>query len=214
MACLPAAGGLVTGVKLVPPWHPLSESAPTTGRPETDQKASKPEHFASAEWRNARMSISGSALEAADLQRRTAPPMDDTDRELLSLLRADARATVASLAKVLRVARGTVQNRIARLEREGIIVGYTVRVRPQLDERRITALMTLAVEGNQADAVLRALRGDPAVQTLHTTNGRWDIVAELHADSLEAFDRVLGRIRLIEGVAQSETSLLLSTHKL
>jgi DNA-binding Lrp family transcriptional regulator len=58
------------------------------------------------------------------------------------------------------------------------------------------------------------LRGDPAVQTLHTTNGRWDIVAELHADSLEAFDRVLGRIRLIEGVAQSETSLLLSTHKL
>jgi DNA-binding Lrp family transcriptional regulator len=140
--------------------------------------------------------------------------MDDTDRELLSLLRADARATVASLAKALRVARGTVQNRIARLERDGVIVGYTVRVRPQLDERRITALMTLAVEGNQADAVLRALRGDPAVQTLHTTNGRWDIVAELHADSLEAFDRVLGRIRLIEGVAQSETSLLLSTHKL
>jgi DNA-binding Lrp family transcriptional regulator len=140
--------------------------------------------------------------------------MDDTDRELLSLLRADARATVASLAKALRVARGTVQNRIARLERDGVIVGYTVRVRPQLDERRITALMTLAVEGNQADAVLRALRGDPAVQTLHTTNGRWDIVAELHADSLEAFDRVLGRIRLIDGVAQSETSLLLSTHKL
>ncbi len=140
--------------------------------------------------------------------------MDDIDRELLGLLRADARATVASLAKTLRVARGTVQNRIARLQADGTIVGYTVRLRPQVEAHRIAALMTIAVEGNRADAVLRTLRGDPAVQTLHTTNGRWDIVAELRADSLEAFDRVLGRIRMIEGIASTETSLLLSTHKL
>jgi DNA-binding Lrp family transcriptional regulator len=140
--------------------------------------------------------------------------VDDIDRELLGLLRADARATVASLAKTLRVARGTVQNRIARLQADGTIVGYTVRLRPQVEAHRIAALMTIAVEGNRADAVLRTLRGDPAVQTLHTTNGRWDIVAELRADSLEAFDRVLGRIRMIEGIASTETSLLLSTHKL
>jgi DNA-binding Lrp family transcriptional regulator len=62
--------------------------------------------------------------------------------------------------------------------------------------------------------VIRALRGDPAVGALHTTNGRWDIVVELRADSLESFDRVLGRIRLIEGISNTETSLLLSTHKL
>ena len=62
--------------------------------------------------------------------------------------------------------------------------------------------------------MLKALRGDPAVGALHSTNGRWDIVAELRADSLEAFDRVLGRIRLIEGISSTETSLLLSTHKL
>lgn len=140
--------------------------------------------------------------------------MDDVDRELLSLLRANARATVAALAKSLRLARGTVQNRIARLEANGTIVGYTVRLRPQVDAHRIRALMTIAVEGNRVDAVLHALRGDPAVQTLHTTNGRWDIVAEIRADSLEAFDRVLGRIRLIDGIASTETSLLLSTHKL
>jgi len=140
--------------------------------------------------------------------------MDDTDQQLLSLLRADARASVASLAKTLRVARGTVQNRIARMEANGTIVGYTVRLKPQTDTHRIAALMTIAVEGNAADAVIRLLRGDPAVQTLHTTNGRWDIVAELRADSLEAFDRVLSRIRLIEGIAHTETSLLLSTHKL
>jgi DNA-binding Lrp family transcriptional regulator len=140
--------------------------------------------------------------------------MDDIDRQLIALLRDDARASIASLAKKLRVARGTVQNRLARLESEGTIVGYTVRLRPQVEEQRIRALTTVAVEGNRAEAVLKALRGDPAVSALHSTNGRWDIVAELRADSLEAFDRVLGRIRLIEGISNTETSLLLSTHKL
>ncbi|SDN75038.1 Lrp/AsnC family transcriptional regulator [Polaromonas sp. JS666] len=140
--------------------------------------------------------------------------MDDTDRQLLSLLRDNARASVASLAKVLRVSRGTVQNRLARLETDGTITGYTVRLKPQAEGHRIRAFMTVAVEGNRTDAVLAALRGDPAVSALHTTNGRWDMVAELQADSLEAFDRVLGRIRLLEGIANTETSLLLSTTKL
>jgi DNA-binding Lrp family transcriptional regulator len=140
--------------------------------------------------------------------------MDDTDRRLLALLRENARTPVATLAKKLQVARGTVQNRMSRLERDGVIAGYSVRLRPEVDEQRIAALMTIAVEGNNAEKVLRTLRGDPAVTTLHTTNGRWDIVAELRADSLEAFDKVLGRIRQVEGVATTETSLLLSTHKL
>jgi DNA-binding Lrp family transcriptional regulator len=140
--------------------------------------------------------------------------MDNTDRQLIALLRLNARATVASIAKSLHVARGTVQNRMARLERDGTIAGYTVRLKPQADQHRIAALMSIAVEGNRGESVLRALRGDPAVEALHTTNGRWDIVAELRADSLEAFDRVLGRIRQVEGIASTETSLLLSTYKL
>ncbi len=140
--------------------------------------------------------------------------MDDTDRQLLSLLRDNARASVASLAKVLRVSRGTVQNRLAKLEADGTITGYTVRLKPQAEGHRIRAFMTVAVEGNRTDAVLAALRGDPAVSALHTTNGRWDMVAELRADSLEAFDSVLSRIRLLEGIANTETSLLLSTTKL
>ncbi len=140
--------------------------------------------------------------------------MDDLDRRLIGELRNDARATVASLAKKLRVARGTVQNRLRKLEKEGTILGYTVRLRPQTEEHRITALTTIAVEGNRTDEVIRALRGDPAVTALHSTNGRWDLVAELRADSLEAFDRVLGRIRMVQGIAGTETSLLLSTQKL
>jgi DNA-binding Lrp family transcriptional regulator len=139
--------------------------------------------------------------------------MDSTDHQLLSLLRANARLSVASLAKTLRVARGTVQNRLAKMEADGTIVGYTVKLKPQAEDQKVRALMTVAVEGNRTDEVLRALRGDPAVSALHTTNGRWDIVAELRADSLEAVDRVLGRIRLIDGISNTETSLLLSTHK-
>jgi len=138
--------------------------------------------------------------------------IDDTDRELLALLRHDARLPVATLAAKLKVARGTVQNRMKRLERDGVIVGYTVRVKPQAEAHRIRALMTIVVEGNRGAEVLHALRGHPNV-TGHSTNGRWDLIAELRADTLEAFDRALGNIRLIEGIASTETSLLLSTHK-
>jgi len=140
--------------------------------------------------------------------------MDDLDRQLIGELRQNARVTVAALAKKLKVARGTVQNRINRLEKEGTILGYTVRLRPRIEEHRIAALTTIEVEGNRQEQVIKALRGDPAVSELHTTNGRWDLVAELHADSLEAFDQVLGRIRLIEGISGTETSLLLATQKL
>jgi len=140
--------------------------------------------------------------------------VDDTDRRLISLLRNDARASVASLAKALGVSRGTVQNRMARLSASGTIVGYTVRLKPDVEEQRMRAFMTVAVEGTQVDAVIKALRGEPAVAALYSTNGRWDIVAELRAESLEGFDRVLGRIRLIEGISQTETSLLLSTFKI
>jgi len=139
--------------------------------------------------------------------------MDDTDHRLIALLRQDGRASVASLAKELGVARGTVQNRMARLEHDGVIVGYTVRLKPQVEETGIRAFTTIAVEGNLTDDVIGTLRGDPAISTLHSTNGRWDIVAELRTESLEEFDRVLARIRQVEGVASTESSLLLSTYK-
>ena len=140
--------------------------------------------------------------------------MDDLDRQLIGLLRDNARTPAASLAKSLKVARGTVQNRLAKLERDGTIAGYTIRLRPKIDEQRIVALMTIAVEGNRLETVLRTLRGDPSIVTLYTTNGRWDLVAEIRTDSLQSFDQELSRIRRIEGISGTETSLLLSTHKL
>jgi DNA-binding Lrp family transcriptional regulator len=140
--------------------------------------------------------------------------MDDLDRKLIAQLRDNARTPLTLLAKALKVSRGTVQNRLANLERDGTIAGFTIRLRPTIDEQRISALMTIAVEGNRLDTVLRTLRGDPAIVTLYTTNGRWDLVAEIKADSLQSFDQVLSRTRLIDGISATETSLLLSTHKL
>ena len=139
--------------------------------------------------------------------------MDSIDRQLISLLRDNARTPIATLAKQLGVARGTVQNRLAKLEAEGIIVGYTVRLRPQVEQHHIRAFMTVAVEGNRTETVMRELRGNPNVVALHTTNGRWDLVAELRTDNLEEFDRVLRQIGLMPGIASTETSLLLSSQK-
>ncbi|HMK87768.1 MAG TPA: Lrp/AsnC family transcriptional regulator [Steroidobacteraceae bacterium] len=140
--------------------------------------------------------------------------MDDIDRQMIGLLRENARAPVASLAKTLKVARGTVQNRLAKLERDGTIAGFTIRLRPAMDEQRISAFTTIAVEGARIEPVVRTLRGDPAIVTLYSTNGRWDLVAEIRTDSLQSFDQVLSRIRRIEGISGTETSLLLSTYKL
>jgi DNA-binding Lrp family transcriptional regulator len=137
--------------------------------------------------------------------------MDDLDRQLVALLRRDARTPVASLAKALKVSRGTVQNRIDRMLARGDLGGFTVRAAGADDAGRVRALTTLAVEGHRTAAVVRALGGLPEVTAVHTTNGRWDLVCELDVDSLEAFSRTLDAIRLIDGIAASETSLLLAT---
>ncbi len=140
--------------------------------------------------------------------------MDDIDLKLIGLLRADGRATALSLARRLGVSRGTVQNRMGRLERDRVILGYTVRLAEAVAAPHITALMNIAVDSNREDAVRVALQTDPAVRVLHSTTGRWDLVAELQAPTLPAFDRVLERIRRVEGIARTETSILLSSHAL
>jgi DNA-binding Lrp family transcriptional regulator len=139
--------------------------------------------------------------------------MDATDQALIALLRVNARTPVAKLATRLGVSRGTVQNRIDRLVRDRVLLGFTVRTATEADPHRVRALMMIAVEGDRSDAVLDALRGYPEVRSLHTTNGRWDIIAELGTDTLGAFDDALRRIRTIKGIANSETSLLLSSSR-
>ena len=110
--------------------------------------------------------------------------MDDTDRQLISLLRTDARMNVAALAHKLGVSRGTVTNRLRKLEDKQVIVGYTVRLRPEAEPKQIRAWMGVLVEGNQTREVIARLLGEPVVAALHDTNGRWDVLAELRAESM------------------------------
>ena len=140
--------------------------------------------------------------------------MDDVDRELISLLRRDARLSVAALADKLGVSRGTVTNRLRRLEDAQVITGYTVRLRPDAEPDEIRAWMGVLVEGNQTREVIAHLLGEPGVAELHDTNGRWDLLAELRAGNLVELASVLERVRLIKGIAATETSIHLQTYKL
>ncbi|MBN8509712.1 MAG: Lrp/AsnC family transcriptional regulator [Burkholderiales bacterium] len=139
--------------------------------------------------------------------------MDDTDRALIALLRKDARTSVATLAAKLGVSRGTVTNRLRKLEDEHVIVGYTVKLRPDAEPNQIRAWMGIVVDGNQSRAVVAALLGEPGVAALHDTNGRFDLLAELRAGSNAELSAVLERVRLIKGIASSETSILLASFR-
>jgi DNA-binding Lrp family transcriptional regulator len=139
--------------------------------------------------------------------------MDDTDRQLISLLRTDARLSVATLATKLGVSRGTVTNRLRKLEDAQLIVGYTVRLRPDAEPNQIRAWMGVLVDGNQTREVIANLLGEPGVAALHDTNGRWDLLAELRADTMAELSRVLERVRLVKGIRNTETSILLATFR-
>ena len=139
--------------------------------------------------------------------------MDDTDRQLIALLRKDARMSVATLALKLGVSRGTVTNRLRKLEDEQVVVGFTVRLRPDAEPNNIRAWMHVLVDGNQTRAVIASLLGEPGVEALHDTNGRWDLLAELRAETMAQLSQLLERVRLIKGIANTETSILLATYR-
>ena len=139
--------------------------------------------------------------------------MDATDQALIALLRQNARLNVADLAHKLKVSRGTVTNRIKKLEDEQVIVGYTVRLRPESEPDRIRAWMGVTVEGNRTREVIASLLGEPGVAALHDTNGRWDLLAELEVRSMGELSQVLERVRLVAGIRGTETSIHLTSYR-
>jgi DNA-binding Lrp family transcriptional regulator len=136
--------------------------------------------------------------------------MDDLDHRLIAALRIDGRASLSELAKKLGVSRGTVQNRLDRLIDSEVILGFTLRLKDRAQSDRIRAIMLIEVAGKSTRKVVQALRGLPQIHALHSTNGPFDLVAEIEVADLVEFDRVLSIVRSIEGVARSETSLLLA----
>ncbi|SAK84531.1 AsnC family transcriptional regulator [Caballeronia fortuita] len=139
--------------------------------------------------------------------------MDEIDKKLIALLRADARTSVATLAAKLGIARATVTARLRKLEDERVIVGYTLQLRPEAEPDHIRAWMGVQVDGNRTHEVIASLLGDPAAIALHDTNGRWDLWAELRARSPAELSQVLERVRLIKGIRHTETSILLKSYR-
>ncbi|AUC06552.1 Lrp/AsnC family transcriptional regulator [Acinetobacter variabilis] len=139
--------------------------------------------------------------------------MNEIDSKILGLLRENSRISITEIAQKTRTSRATVQKRIEYMETTGIITGYTVRIKPNASPNKVQAWMSIMVEGNKATSVIKELRLNPAIQTLHTTNGKWDLLVEIQADSLINFDLILGQVRNIAGIYNTETSILLSTYK-
>lgn len=136
---------------------------------------------------------------------------DNLDRELIAILRRDARTSISDLAKMLKVSRGTVQNRLDRLLSSGAILGFTIRSHENLEASTVKAIMMIEVVGKSTTQAINQLRGISQLAKLHTTNGKWDLVAEIHTNSLIEFDQVLRQVRSFDAVLNSETNILLSS---
>jgi len=133
---------------------------------------------------------------------------DSIDRSLLAALKEDARASITELSHQLSLSRTTVKQRLDRLVETGAIRKFTIVTDTQ-DDGQISAVMTIELQGSMSRSVARALRGIPEINALFSTNGAWDLVAEIRTDTLVEFDQVLRQVREINGVLNSETSLLL-----
>lgn len=137
--------------------------------------------------------------------------MDDLDRGLIAAMRHNGRASLSELSVSLGVTRSTVRARMERLRAAGEILGYTVVLKADTVADPVRALTMISIEGRGKDRIVRHLEGLRQVRSVHSTNGRWDLILEIGTDNLEVLDDVLSQIRRFDGVVQSETSLLLST---
>ncbi|MFC7703764.1 Lrp/AsnC family transcriptional regulator [Plastorhodobacter daqingensis] len=139
--------------------------------------------------------------------------MDETDLRLIAALRRNGRAGISELAADLGLGRATIRARMERLAATGDILGYSVVTRSDAAEAPVRGLMMIGIEGRGTERIMARLMGMPAVRAVHSTNGKWDLIAEIGAQSLAELDAVLFQIRRLDGVATSETNLLLTTRR-
>lgn len=137
--------------------------------------------------------------------------MDELDRNIVGLLGADARMSVATLARRLKVARSTIQARLERLETTGIIAGYTIKLGEAAREGRLRATILVTIEPRSQGAILARLKSIPEVERVHTTSGRFDLLLQVAAPNATQLDRVLDEIGGLSGVRSSESLIHLST---
>ena len=133
------------------------------------------------------------------------------DEELIALLRLNAREPVASLARKLGVSRTTVQDRLKRLEQQGVIAGYGLKLSSELNRGGICAFVTLKIEPRQSAGVTRNLTKIAQIETIYTVSGKFDVVALVRALSAEEMDRLLDNIGMIPGILRTDSAVILST---
>jgi DNA-binding Lrp family transcriptional regulator len=137
--------------------------------------------------------------------------LDTTDHQLLALLRENARAPTAELARRLKLSRTTVQSRLARLERERVIAGYTVKVSPEAEAGQVRAHILITLEPRKAGPIETALRRIPELRTLHSVSGPFDLIAIVAASSIGELDDLIDRIGALDGVERTQSAIVLST---
>ena len=137
--------------------------------------------------------------------------MDDLDRNVLALLGADARMSVATLARRLKVARSTIQARLERLETTGIIAGYTLKLGEEARQGRLRASVLLTIEPRAQAGILSRLKSIAEVERVFTTSGRFDLLMQIAAPNTQVLDQVLDQIGALTGVKSSESLIHLST---
>ena len=139
--------------------------------------------------------------------------MNVTDQRVINFLRHSGRASVTQIAENLGITRATVRSRMEKLEENGEILGYSVVLKSDTETRPVRGLMMIEIEGMGTERIVKQLYNFPEVIAIHTTNGRWDLIVELATETLEQFDKLLSRLRQVNDIKSSETSLLLSTRK-
>ena len=134
---------------------------------------------------------------------------DDLDRRLAACLQGDARASTTTIANRLGVARSTVHERIKRLEREGVIAGYTAVLNTVPVEDAVQALVMLSINQQQTRRLVRQLEGYPEIKLCFAINGEFDLFLSIEAHKLEDLDALIDEIATIPGVRRSQTSIVL-----
>ncbi|BBD02926.1 MULTISPECIES: Lrp/AsnC family transcriptional regulator [Sphingobium] len=139
------------------------------------------------------------------------PRLDEVDERLLALLRRDSRQPIAQLAKELGVSRGHLYSRIARLEEEGIVAGYTIRLGTQFSASRMRAHMMIKTLPRYRRDVESALMRIDDVQAIHAISGEYDIIAVLEAEGGAELNDIIDDIGQLDGIEKTTTLVLLAT---
>jgi DNA-binding Lrp family transcriptional regulator len=137
--------------------------------------------------------------------------MDELDRRLLDLLRENARAPAAQLARALGVSRTTLQSRLERLERTGVVTGYTVRLADAHERGQIHAYVLMTVSHKQSAAVVQAVRKMSGVRLLQSVSGPFDLIARAVAPGVKEMDALIDALGALPGVERTTSSIVLST---